>query len=85
MGLPLDLQFRTKGQLAIDICTDAYADGVALRLRLRGRGLRQLHRSCGSSSKQHEQAYVLRVASTFMLTLRRGDPADLRAGGRRCC
>jgi hypothetical protein len=27
MGLPLDLAFRTKGQLAIDICADAYADG----------------------------------------------------------
>jgi len=29
MGLPLDLRFRTKGQLAIDICADAYADGLA--------------------------------------------------------
>ena len=28
MGLPLDLAFRTKGQLAIDICADAYADGI---------------------------------------------------------
>ena len=28
MGLPLDLEFRTKGQLAIDICADAYADGL---------------------------------------------------------
>jgi SRSO17 transposase len=28
MGLPLDLVFRTKGQLAIDICTDAFADGI---------------------------------------------------------
>ena len=28
MGLPADLRFRTKGQLAIDICADAYADGV---------------------------------------------------------
>jgi hypothetical protein len=28
MGLPDDLVFRTKGQLAIDICTDALADGV---------------------------------------------------------
>ena len=28
MGLPLDLAFRTKGQLAIDICTDALADGL---------------------------------------------------------
>ena len=43
MGLPLDLGFRTKGQLAIDICAAAYADGIRLRLRLRGRGVRQLH------------------------------------------
>jgi SRSO17 transposase len=28
MGLPLDLAFRTKGQLAIDICADALAGGV---------------------------------------------------------
>ena len=28
MGLPLDLGFRTKGQLAIDISTDAAADGI---------------------------------------------------------
>jgi hypothetical protein len=28
MGLPLDLVFRTKGQLAIDICTDTFADGI---------------------------------------------------------
>src|ERR1022692_4542832 len=30
MGLPLDLVFRTKGQLAITICADAFADGVRL-------------------------------------------------------
>jgi hypothetical protein len=28
-GLPLDLRFRTKGQLAIDILDEAYADGLA--------------------------------------------------------
>ena len=28
MGLPGDLVFRTKGQLAIDICTEALADGA---------------------------------------------------------
>src|ERR1035437_5862816 len=28
MGLPLDLVFRTKGQLAIDICADASAAGI---------------------------------------------------------
>jgi hypothetical protein len=27
-GLPLDLKFRTKGQLAAGICAEAYADGV---------------------------------------------------------
>ena len=30
MGLPLDLGFRTKGQLAIDISKDAAADGIRL-------------------------------------------------------
>ena len=29
-GLPLDLEFRTKGQLAIDIMADARASGVEL-------------------------------------------------------
>jgi hypothetical protein len=30
MGLPEDLAFRTKGQLAIDILTEAFAGGVRL-------------------------------------------------------
>jgi hypothetical protein len=28
-GLPLDLRFRTKGQLAVDVLQDAYADGLS--------------------------------------------------------
>jgi hypothetical protein len=28
MGLPLDLEFRTKGQLAIDLAGRALADGI---------------------------------------------------------
>ena len=40
-GLPPDLRFRTKGQLAADICADAYADGVTFDFILRGRGLRR--------------------------------------------
>ena len=28
-GLPPDLRFRTKGQLAIDVLADAYADGLS--------------------------------------------------------
>ena len=34
MGLPLDLEFRTKGQLAMDIC----ADGPGLRFHLEVHG-----------------------------------------------
>ncbi len=30
MGLPPDLEFRTKGQLAIELCADAHADGICL-------------------------------------------------------
>jgi SRSO17 transposase len=71
MGLPLGLAFRTKGQLAIDICAGALADGIGfdffcgdevygncteLREFLEGRG----------------QGYVLRVRSNFHLTLARG-------------
>jgi SRSO17 transposase len=71
MGLPPDLRFRTKGQLAAGILADAYADGVSfdfvcgdevygacpqLREFLEGRG----------------QAYVLRVVSSFVITLAAG-------------
>lgn len=68
MGLPADLQFRTKGQLAIDICTDAYADGVRFDVicgdEVYG-GCTQLR----EFFEQQHQAYVLRVACTFMLEL----------------
>jgi SRSO17 transposase len=71
MGLPDDLAFATKGELAVQILSDAYADGMqadfvcgdevygscpALRSRLEERG----------------QGYVLRVAKTFMVTLGAG-------------
>jgi hypothetical protein len=70
-GLPLDLRFRSKGQLAIDILAGAYGDGLrfdficgdevygactVLREFLEGRG----------------QAYVLRVASNFTVALTAG-------------
>jgi SRSO17 transposase len=67
-GLPLDLRFRTKGQLAIDICQDAYADGLSFDVicgdEVYG-GCTQLRQFF----EQHGQAYVLRVASSFMITL----------------
>ena len=71
MGLPLDLEFRTKGQLAMDICADAYADGITFDFACGDEvygGCTQLR----AFFEEHGQAYVLRVASSFMLTLAAG-------------
>ena len=71
MGLPLDLRFRTKGQLAIDICTDAYADGLTFDFVCGD----EVYGSCTQLRQFLEisgQAYVLRVASSFTLTLAAG-------------
>jgi SRSO17 transposase len=71
MGLGEDLAFATKGELAVQVLSDAYGDGMvvdfvcgdevygacpALRAYLQDRG----------------QAYVLRVAKTFQVTLGAG-------------
>jgi SRSO17 transposase len=70
-GLPLDLRFRTKGQLAIDILTDAYADGLAFDFACGD----EVYGSCTELREFLEgrgQAYVLRVATSFTLTLPAG-------------
>jgi SRSO17 transposase len=70
-GLPLDLRFRTKGQLAIDILNDAYADGLAFDFVCGD----EVYGSCTGLREflgERGQAYVLRVASSFMLTLAPG-------------
>jgi SRSO17 transposase len=70
-GLPIDLRFRTKGQLAADICADAYADGISFDFICGDEVY-------GSSTQLREfledrgQAYVLRVASSFPVTLAGG-------------
>ena len=67
MGLPLDLAFRTKGQLAIDICADAYADGLRFDFACGD----EVYGGCTQLRQFFEargQAYVLRVASNFTLT-----------------
>ena len=71
MGLPLDLGFRTKGQLAIDICADAYADGIRFDFACGD----EVYGNCTQLREFFEasaQAYVLRVPSNFMLTLAAG-------------
>jgi SRSO17 transposase len=67
-GLPPDLRFRTKGQLAIDVLTDAYADGLAFDFICGD----EVYGSCTGLRQfleQRGQAYVLRVACSFMITL----------------
>jgi DDE superfamily endonuclease len=71
MGLPLGLRFRTKGQLAIDVCTDAHADGLEFDFICGD----EVYGSCTELRgflEDRGQAYVLRVASNFMITLARG-------------
>src|ERR1035438_7847684 len=71
MGLPLDLAFRTKGQLAIDICADAYADGIRFDFACGD----EVYGSCTQLREffeDNDQAYVLRVPSNFTLTLAAG-------------
>jgi SRSO17 transposase len=67
-GLPLDLRFRTKGQLAVDILRDAYAGGLAFDFICGD----EVYGSCTELREYlegHGQAYVLRVASNSVLTL----------------
>jgi SRSO17 transposase len=71
MGLPLDLVFRTKGQLAIDISTDAAADGIRPDFYCGD----EVYGSCTQLRGHFEacgQAYVLRVPSNFTLTVAAG-------------
>jgi SRSO17 transposase len=71
MGLPPSLVFRTKGRLAIDILTEAFADGVRLDFvcgdEVYG-NCTELREFC----EKHGQGYVLRVPSSFRLTLAPG-------------
>ena len=71
MGLPLDLEFRTKGQLAIDISKDAAADGIRPDFYCGD----EVYGNCTQLREHFEaegQAYVLRVPSNFMITLAAG-------------
>ena len=80
MGLPLDLEFRTKGQLAIDICADAYADGLRFDFICGDEVLRQLHPAAPVPGRTRAG---LRPAGRveFHGHPGRGDEADLRGGG----
>ncbi len=71
MGLPLDLAFRTKGQLAIDLSTDAAAGGIRPDFYCGD----EVYGNCTQLREHFEatgQAYVLRVPSNFMIALAAG-------------
>jgi SRSO17 transposase len=70
-GLPLDLRFRTKGQLAIDVLAGAYDDGLSFDFACGD----EVYGSCTELRQFLEdrgQAYVLRVASCFVFTVAPG-------------
>jgi SRSO17 transposase len=70
-GLPPDLVFRTKGQLAIDICEEALAEGVRVDFFCGD----EVYGNCTQLREFPEargQGYVLRVPSSFRLTLASG-------------
>jgi SRSO17 transposase len=70
-GLPLDLRFRTKGQLGIDVLDGAYADGLRFDFVCGD----EVYGSCTELREFLEdrgQAYVLRVASSFTLAAASG-------------
>ncbi len=71
MGLPEDLVFRIKGQLAMDICTEAFDAGTRLDFVCGD----EVYGNCTELREFFEergQGYVLRVRPTFRLTLAPG-------------
>ena len=71
MGLPLDLAFRTKGQLAIDIAAGTLADGITFDFFCGD----EVYGNCTELREFFEargQAYVLRIPRNFYLTLASG-------------
>jgi SRSO17 transposase len=87
MGLPEDLVFRTKGQLATDILAGAFADGVRLDFVCGD----EVYGACTELREyleDRDQAYVLRVPCSFRLVLAGGitltcQQAAARLPGRR--
>lgn len=68
MGLPADLTFRTKGQLAIDICMTVATDGFRPDFYCGD----EVYGNCPELRQYFEanqQAYVLRVQKNFRITL----------------
>ncbi|MEU0570442.1 IS701 family transposase [Nonomuraea sp. NPDC005983] len=83
-GLPLDLTFATKGELGIGLLSDAWSDGVRLDF-LTGDEVYGACTKLRTFLEQHEQAYVLRVRSSFALTLGGGTSLTCAQAVARHC
>ena len=73
IGLPTGLVLRTKGQLAIDLLTESFADGVGLDFVCG----EEVYGNCTELRQFCEEAgqgYVPRVRSSFHLVLGGGAP-----------
>ena len=84
MALPLDLQFATKGQLAKAIVADALGDGVRLDFVCGD----EVYGSCAQLRdylEERGQAYVMRVPSSFRVTLAAGVTLACAQAARRLC
>ena len=81
-GLPLDLRFRTKGQLAADILGDAYADGLAFDFVRGDEVLRLLHGPAGVPGRPRPGLRAARRLQLHAHARRRGED-DLRGGGEQ--
>ena len=81
-GLPLDLAFRTKGQLAIDVLADAYAGGLSFAFICGD----EVYGACTELRgflEERDQAYVLRVASSFMIAVSAGTQVTCSAAVKK--
>jgi SRSO17 transposase len=67
-GLPPELMFATKGELAINLLTDAWSDGAHLDF-VAGDEVYGACTKLRTFLEEHGQAYVLRIRATFTLTL----------------
>jgi SRSO17 transposase len=89
-ALPLDLGFRTKGELAIQVCEEAAADGLVPDFVCGD----EVYGSCAKLREhleQRKQGYVLRVPKNFRVTMGDGTVLaceeavkKLLKGKRRC-
>ncbi|SDJ18653.1 SRSO17 transposase [Nonomuraea jiangxiensis] len=83
-GLPLDLAFATKGELGMSLLSDAYADSVRFDF-LTGDEVYGACTKLRTFLEEHEQAYVLRVRSSFTVTLGGGTTLTCAQAVARYC